>query len=197
MLLNPYRFSNVGVAFNPLDKGSGITISNSDRTLSSGATGWQSTRSKRSKAAGKLYFEWVADGNNNGGMLGIATAALTVGSQYPGQTAASWGYYYNSAGGEVYNNGSASLSGSGVVTVGSYGRVAIDIDAGKLWFGNAASWKSSGDPAAGTNPTFTFTPNQTLFMTVGLNTSGNSGTLRSTTAQVVGSVPSGFTPWDN
>lgn len=186
-------------AWSSTDHSVNVVITNSNRTATRDSTtnGWRSARSVVAKTAGKQYFEWLADTNTNGGMIGLAPSGLTVASQYPGQTATSWGYYYNSAGGEVYNNGTASLSGSGTVAVGSYARVAVDFDAGNIWFGNAAAWKSSGDPGAGTNPTFTFTPGTSLFMCIGLNNFGNAGTLRSTTGQVAGTVPTGFTPWDS
>lgn len=201
MLLNPYRFASVTAAqyLSPTDKSTNISLSNANRTAtrSSSASAWRSVRSVASHSSGKWYFEWTANSNNNGGMIGLTTSNLNVNSQYPGQTTDSWGYYYNSSGGEVYHNASASLSGSGTVSAGSYARVAVDIDAGKIWFGNASAWKASGNPGAGTGEVFLIPPNTDLYIGVGLFSNGNVGTLNSAAGQMSGVVPAGFLPWDS
>jgi len=37
---------------------------------------------------------------------------------------------------------------------------ALDLDAGKIWYGKNGTWMASGAPASGTNPSQTFTANQ-------------------------------------
>jgi len=75
----------------------------------------------------------------------------------------SWAYLYD---GRLYYN--ASVTGNTGVGAGNGDVVmmALDIDAGKLWFGVNGTWMSSGVPSTGTNPQFTFTANQALSFAV-------------------------------
>ena len=69
----------------------------------------------------------------------------------------------------VASAGSALFTGKTAWTTTDTYQIAIDIDNGKLWFGVNDSWYDSGgtttgDPAAGTNPTVTFTAGTPMFV---------------------------------
>ena len=69
----------------------------------------------------------------------------------------------------VASAGSALFTGKTTWTTTDTFQIAIDINNGKLWFGVNDSWYDSGgtttgDPAAGTNPTVTFTAETPMFV---------------------------------
>ena len=102
-------------------------------------------------SSGKWYFEGLAE--TVGRQLSISFAdysAIQTGYQYVG---------YLSGGGLHKINGDA-LDAAGTHATYSAGDiigVAIDIDAGKIWWAKNNVWIDSGDPAAGTSPPTTFT----------------------------------------
>ena len=63
--------------------------------------------------------------------------------------------------GRTYNNGSTASYGS-AVAANDIVNVALDVDAGKIWYGKNGVWFASGAPAGGTSPSQTFTANQTM-----------------------------------
>lgn len=185
------------LTWNPADKASEITLSGGDLVATRSGTNnnqWRLVRVTQSRTSGKRYVEIenTADAVN-GLLVGVCPSSLST-SAYPGSTATSYGYHCNDAGsGACYNNGAGSLADGNKVAQGSYARIAIDFDAGKLWFGNAANWKGGGDPAAGTTPSFTFTANSDLFIAAGEYVSGQVATLRAT--GFTGVAPTGFVAW--
>jgi hypothetical protein len=82
-------------------------------------------------------------------------------------------------------------------TVNDRLQIAVDFDAGKLWFGKNGTWMQ-GDPAAGTNAPVTFTTGSTWYV-LGLLVYDSTGTqyVGSFTAGTVSyTPPSGFIAWD-
>jgi len=68
---------------------------------------------------------------------------------------------------------------------------AIDFDAGKIWIGKNGTWYNSGNPAAGTNPTSTFTtPSTVCFPETEAVTSSTNGN------QSISYMNFGQQPWD-
>lgn len=107
-------------------------------------------------SSGKWYFEYEVgqfsgvrtDNNNN---IGVGVARNTFGTSGDATTSAnSWIHVY---GGTVYNNGSSASIGA-FTYPGGYGMCAFDLDNGKIWFGKDGTWYNSGNPAAGTNATY-------------------------------------------
>ncbi|MBZ0087214.1 MAG: hypothetical protein K8F33_03840, partial [Thermomonas sp.] len=89
----------------------------------------------------------------------------------------------------VFRQGVATSYGSGVVSGGRV-KAAVDIDAGKGWFGVVGgSWIGGGDPAAGTSPTFSFTAGTTLYF--GGSVYNGTGTI-TRVSSYLDAVPSGF-----
>ena len=72
-------------------------------------------------------------------------------------------------------------------------QVAIDYDAGKIWYGFNNTWVSSGNPSAGTNPYQTFTPSSYPILVPGVRIYGAAdGT--TTSAANFGQRPFSYTP---
>lgn len=188
--------------WNPLDKATEITLSGSNKIATRSTTNnnnWRSVRSVTAHSSGKWYAECTSDvnGASNGSMIfGVGTASANINS-YPGLDANSWGNQANNpttflylAGTAINDGGNANISGGG------YATIAIDFDAGKGWMGNSnAGWYDGGAPATGTSARFTFTPNTTLYLMLGENSSAQQCTLRTALADMAGSIPSGFNPW--
>ena len=107
-------------------------------------------------SSGKWYFEYVVgqfnavrtDNNNN---IGVGVAKNAFGTTGNATTSAdSWIHVY---GGTVYNNGSTASIGA-FTYPGGFGMCAFDLDSGKIWFGKDGTWYNSGNPASGTNATY-------------------------------------------
>jgi hypothetical protein len=108
--------------------------------------------------AGKFYWEFEADAGGATPLLGAANL-LEIGAyadiSYPGiggnEGANSWGYYAST--GNKFNDGNQGAYGDSFTDSDIIG-VAIDMDAGKIWFAKNNVWQDSGDPAAGTGEAF-------------------------------------------
>ena len=109
--------------------------------------------------SGKWYVEikFVSGGGAGGGLRIGVINENNIGKDL-GSTADSWAYL---ADGRVYHNGSAPSYGVSS-SPGDLLMIALDIDAGKLWYGNDGTWMASGDPANGNNPSQTFTAGQKM-----------------------------------
>ena len=104
--------------------------------------------------SGKYYFEGVS--GNADGVYG--THFIGVQEASPGHV--NQGNYRSD--GRVYDqSASPTQSGTtydGTQTIG----VAFDADTGKVWFAKNNTWISSGDPANGNNPAFTYSTTEYL-----------------------------------
>ncbi len=113
-----------------------------------------STASTITASSGKWYCEFYAkdSSRNSDWIMGIGDNIneLNRSSSYLGQTGNSFGYY--PAGQQVYGPlGTTNSYGPSGKGDGDIFMMAVDIDAGKAWWGVNGTWNSSGDPAAGTN----------------------------------------------
>lgn len=118
---------------------------------------------------GKWYWEcdWISGGGAGGGLrLGIANEFGL--KQALGENVNTWCYL---ADGRVYHNGATASYGI-ATTPGARLMIALDIDAGKVWYGANNTWMASGNPETGANPSQSFTANQ--FMTAAV--AAGSGT---------------------
>lgn len=142
----------VGGNWNPADKYSGITLSNANETatLTSGAGGVRSV----ALLTGKHYFEFLGRTPSFGTFqLGIVEAAQGVAND-PSLGGYGWVIGWNSVRTETRHNNTFVQVDATPITTGSIGMVAVDMAAGKVWFGRNGTWYSSGNPAAGTSPIF-------------------------------------------
>ena len=107
-------------------------------------------------SSGKWYFEFEVGRffnvpTHNNGSIGVGVAKNSFGTSGNATTSSdSWIRTFN---GPVYNGGS-SVNAGAFTTQGGYGMVALDMDNGNIWFGMDGSWYNSGNPASGSNATY-------------------------------------------
>lgn len=126
------RKPSSGIAWNPADKGSAVTLADSNAwayKTSATLTTYYVARAAAAKSSGKWYFEAQVTGN---GFAGIGLASPTMPLEYASVALAGHNYCFFFANGQVwYNGGSyAGAAGSGYSS-GVIG-VAFDADAGTI-----------------------------------------------------------------
>ena len=158
--------SNVFATLNALDATS--------QTLTNGNTSSFNIANRTSIStlgfsAGKYYWEVKNVTQNVYTMLvGITNetnVASGILSSNVGSNANGWSYFLqnNADNGKAFNNNTSS-SVYQTVSQGDIVSIAVDADAGKIWWGVNGTWVNSGDPANGTNAVFTnVSTSETLF----------------------------------
>ncbi|QVD49314.1 gene transfer agent host specificity protein [Xanthomonas phage vB_XciM_LucasX] len=159
------------------------------------------------KRTGKYYVELTymaqATTSSTSCAAGIVVGAPVNLTAYLGSHSNAYGTWAEGTGIDrrcSYNNASATnaTTGNGAPAVGQVFRIAVDIDAGRVWLGRLGSsaWLGGGDPATNTSPTYTFTPNSVVRF--GANPRGVDGSvsIRAYNAWVY-AAPAGFGIWDN
>jgi len=155
------------------NKSSDIILSNGDRQAESNSTsGGGIVLSLSGKTSGKFYIETVVTqiyttNNSMGVGLHRGTSGL---STFLGGDANGWGIWDHGAdaGSETYtNNVQSNFNSAGDFSVTVIERVAVNLDLGHFYAGvssrSSGAWIGGGDPAAGTSPTYTFTPGGDTF----------------------------------
>ena len=129
------------------------TLSNGNLDVSTTTT--NATTGTIFATSGKWYWETTVTTSNFNriGVVNLAGAGQNLGG-----TANSWAILND---GQVYTNSVTAAYGP------SYGvndviSIALDIDAGKIWYGKNGTWLVSGNPSTGANPSQTFTAGQTM-----------------------------------
>jgi hypothetical protein len=90
------------------------------------------------------------------------------------------------------NNGTfTQLASNYSYTTNDVIMIAVDVDAGKFWYGKNGAWIESGDPASGTNALYT-NLTDTIIPMFGQNTSGNSCAVNFGQRPFAYTAPSGF-----
>lgn len=191
---------NVGTqsTLNPSDKAVDLTLSGGNLTATRGAgTGHANVRSTTSKASGLVYAEVTADTVNattfEHGIVGLLAAEGGLTTYLGNQTPFSFGYF---ADGNEYHDGGFNLISGGTVSSAEVLGVAIDFDTGKAWVRDAGGYAGGGDPAAGTSPTYSFTPGTSFYLAVGTYGSGDQVTINFGGSAFAYTVPSGYSAWD-
>lgn len=162
---------------------------------------------------GKAYCEFTLDtqsDNRNYHAFGIikSTASRSlydtggchnIYSRFPNTVQACGFAYYSAA---INNNIDFVTPSQSAYNFGVNDRigVAVDMDNGKIWYSKNGSW-IYGDPAAGTNPSGTFTPDTFYFafLNYTCQVSGNlqlSARIYPKASVQSYGAPSGFTPYD-
>lgn len=194
--------------WDPSNHGTSIVLSGNNlvATLNHvGNSNWNSVLTNTSKTAGKWYAEFVNTQIPSGGgvniQFGFCLNDQNVNSYLCSQGNA--GYVRSdmssfdgaASGGITYltaNRGFTTASASDVINF------AIDTNAGKAWTGKNNTY--GGNPAAGTNPTFTWTPaGQSWFVAWGCICQSGTPPDGIDTLQVGNQTyapPAGFFPWD-
>lgn len=184
--------------FNPSDRDASFSLSGGNAiATSSVGSGWVSGRSATSHSAGKWYAELENTTHSLTQMLfGVCTSAHTL-NNFIGNQANGWGLHCNKSGAvDGYTaNTPTNLGGTGIVA-GGRAYIAVDFDAGKIWFGLSTSgWLGTGNPSTGANPQYTFTPNTTLFLGGSVYSSAQVVTLKNQVGENTGTIPTGFSMW--
>ena len=150
--------TNNWCVWNGLTDVSDITLSDGNLKAVSGADSWPAIFGTHGVSSGKWYYEAVGADNTRWG-LGWSTEEFKSGTS---NTFSVGHFAYSQDPLTLYQDGSnVAINGTPAFTTGNVLQIATDIDAGKTWFGINNTWVnasngSAGDPAAGTNPTITF-----------------------------------------
>lgn len=101
----------------------------------------------------------------------------------------------------IQNNGGSSVwpgstsTGLTAPVAGERNIAAYDAATGKIWLGSKGVWANSGNPAAGTNPTFTIAAGTTLYLAESIRDAGMASTIKNQAGENVYAIPSGFSMW--
>jgi hypothetical protein len=135
---------------NPLNSGSGNTVSEANLKIATASTGAPTTYGTIAVSSGKWYWEFIPLSLGVGVAVGIAETTTTNAS---GFYSYSTGYGYYSANGQKYTSGSGTAYGA-TFTVNDVIGIALDLDAGTLEF--YKNGVSQGTAYTGLSGEFTF-----------------------------------------
>ena len=150
--------TNNWCVWNGLTDVSDITLNDGALQAVSGTDSWPAIFGTHGVSSGKWYYEAVGADNTRWG-VGWSTEEFKSGTS---NTFSVGHFAYSQDPLTFYQDGTNSaINGTPAFTTGNVLQIAIDIDNGKTWFGINNTWVnasngSAGDPAAGTNPTITF-----------------------------------------
>ncbi len=182
----------MSTTWNPSDKGASITLSGGNLSAA-GNTSWNTVRATTSKAEGKWYWESKVTAVDDQ-VVGFADGTAGTLSTFCGSLGVSCGLVRTGA---TVVSGMTNVNAGGAFTTNDYVNLAIDFDAGKIWIGKNGTYFASGNPAAGTNPWVTFTPNTTLFPAWSGNTAAATETANFGATAFNNTKPTGFSSWNN
>jgi hypothetical protein len=174
---------------------SNFTLSNSNRTATSTNSSWKSVRSVTGRTGGKFYAEvLVVNGTSANVLIGVGTSSASL-LTYIGGDASGWGYYNSSPARRWHNNVGADWGNT--YTSGDVIGIAIDTNAGHIWWSKNGTWQAGGDPAAGTGAAYTNLPSASdLFIHASLFPIDGSVTSQFADTQQTYTPPSGFSSWE-
>lgn len=188
--------------WNSADKSASLTLSGGDLVVTrSGASGAQAAvRGIAGKSSGKWYFEITYTDittDQDDASFGVGNSSASL-SGYVGSDANGWGCTKTGAGSttpQKANSGSKSnFADTATWADGSVFMVALDISAGKVWFGVNGTWFGSGNPGSGTNEAYSGLTG-TLYPMVSTARQNDIFTGNFGTSSFSYSAPSGFTGW--
>ena len=156
------------------------TFSEGDLAFAGATGGTASTGSTFSMQSGKWYAEIMQSGSPAGGWPGLGLIYTNKMGTAQGtsniQPQNGFTSYIELVSGNLYKfDASSGASYGSAFGNGDICNIAVDIDAGKIWWGKNGSWFASGNPATGANAGDTFTAGTTLSLWVaGYNGNGTS-----------------------
>jgi hypothetical protein len=185
------------VTWDPDNKAPNITLSLGDLVIDGGVNSYEQVLATEGKSTGKWYFEvYLTAIGSIYGQIGVQADGGSLTTNI-GSAADGWGYMGNT---RFYNNGSfinPTGGSTGTWTNGHTVMVAVDFDAGNIWWGWDGVWGTVGtigDPASGAFPHYSNITG-TLFPAACCNSTSSNYTGRFTSTDQVYPVPSGFTAW--
>jgi hypothetical protein len=145
--------TNNYATLNPLEN-TGVVLTNGNLDASYTTSAWKNVKSTFSMPSGKWYFEFVHTTSVQFTQVGVfkTSTALSTATYF---SVSSDGWSYSANYGELRNNDAIITSGISTATTSDTINVAVDIDAGKLWFGKNGTWFNSGNPATGADAAYT------------------------------------------
>ena len=185
-----------GTTWDSAAKGTNLSLSNADLDATATSGGFSSVRATSGKTTGKKYFEILVvtqtgPGEVFAGVSDDATTSTTTLNNFS---------YANTAmtrddGFSGFSGFTANFStGFGSTVAGKVLGIAVDLDNKKGWIAQDNTWRSSGDPAGGTNEYFTWSGSYTIYPCISVVTSPTS--VRLVPSSTTYSPPSGFATWD-
>ena len=143
---------------NPLDNSG--TLSSGNLTFVSGGSNQSNRATFQLPSSGKFYAECTL-GTTTSASVGEAFGYATASASLTGTPSSSGKYViYADSVGYIFSNGSTLTSSLGTFASGTVLQIAYDGTTGNAWVGKNNIWYNSsggttGDPSAGSNPTFT------------------------------------------
>ena len=138
------------------------TLSNGNLDATAGGNNRVTLATFGIPASGKWYFEFTDVDSSSGAFItGVGTQDVDR-SLYLGRYANGWGYQTHGTNAGYYNNNNFTASGVNVHGGNTVVGIAVDRDSNKLWFSINGTFVNSGDPANGTNASFTNLPSSGL-----------------------------------
>jgi len=137
--------------WNPLaNSAAQLTYSNGNLDLSqSNTASYALAQGTIGVSSGKWYFE-VAITSTGTCRTGVTRSDSSL-STFLGSASTAYAY---ASGGYKANNNSNTTTGYSTYTNGDVVGVALDLDAGRIFFSKNGTWQESGNPATGTNPAY-------------------------------------------
>ena len=129
----------------------------SNRTLADGnlkfdvtGSGWRVAEGTISVSSGKWYWEITRGDTDNDHWIGIHDVKEQMQLKEVSPTSMTSCVLWQASAQDLFDAfGSNDTSWGDTTTSGDIESVALDMDAGKVWFAKNNSWQESGDPAAG------------------------------------------------
>ena len=150
--INIIRGQESGYAtFNPLQKNSGVTLSNGNLKLQTTSNAWKATQTTIGMKTGKFYWEFGPQlwrDNNNHCQPGVA--AMGLGNAYE-MGGTNYTAFYHYTGSKYFNASQDSFGAAWNDSEHNIIGIAFDADTRKVWFSKNGIWQDAGDPANGTN----------------------------------------------
>ena len=178
--------TNNFATFNPLARNNG-------NTYTEGNTVYDYSNNYQKAGIGSQTFssgKWYAEFKRNGSQMphyGIAGDTYHSDGNTVTDTSGSWNNDIKGHTGTVVlqidGTGTRNIWADGSDTgtdtdfyagTGDIIMIAFDSDTGKIWFGKNGTWSSSGNPATGSNPTYTYSGSATKDFTFAVSTENNS-----------------------
>lgn len=127
--------------FNPADKGVDVTLSNGDLTASLAVADTGGVRALHSQKANKFFVEFTLSSGQ--ARVGVANSSASLAGT-PGADANAW--VFDTSDGMIYNSGAGSAYAT-AVPPGSRIGMAVDMDAGAVWFSVNGVWQGGATVA--------------------------------------------------
>jgi len=162
-------------SIDPTPEGIANTITEGNLQVRDSSGGYNWVIATQGMSSGKWYWEVYIDTTYNYQIIGVHAGTDTSRSQaHLGGESDGWGWQWYT--GQFYNSDSSTTSTT--ATTGDIVQVAVDVDAGKIWWGKNGTWVDSGNPAAGTNEKFSGLPSflQPAFSIYGANSTNRMTT---------------------